>query len=193
LVLVATFVAGPASAQVSPVTTTNPVLQASLDRITNRSALWRAALETIRAAGRRAVIVTPEQVRVASVPGDEQTDWFDDSFIAEVAPVVTERSRVDMVLVVVNLAQLQERHRQQQLLPIEFDMDLDRILVHEVYGHAFPYLLAGDTTGRCADPQPRQRAADACSIRRENAVRAELGLGRRVDYGLHDLNLARRH
>jgi hypothetical protein len=71
-------------------------------------------------------------------------------------------------------------------------MDLDRILVHEIYGHAVPYLLAGDLSGRCADPQPQERAVDACSIQRENAVRAQLGLGRRVDYGLGDLNLSRR-
>jgi hypothetical protein len=30
----------------------------------------------------------------------------------------------------------------------------------------------------------------ACSIRRENAVRAELGLGRRADSGVYSLTLA---
>jgi len=65
-------------------------------------------------------------------------------------------------------------------------------LVHEIYGHAIPYLLAGDLSGRCADPKRGERASEACSIQRENAVRAELGLGRRTDYGLSDLALARR-
>jgi hypothetical protein len=180
-----------AHAQSSPISTTNPVFQGSLDRMAQRSALWREALETLRISGRRAVIVTPEQVRLAP-RHDQQNARFDDAFVAEVAPVVQDGSRVDLVLVVVNLALLQERHHRQQLLPIEFDMDLDRILVHEVYGHAVPLLLAGDLSGRCPDPQPRERAADACSIRRENAVRAELGLGRRVDYGLLGLNLSRR-
>jgi hypothetical protein len=176
---------------VEPVVTGNSIIQASLDRIAKRSTLWREAVDALRVTGRRAVVVTPDQVRPADASSDARHDRFHDS-VAEVAPVVRDRSRVDLVVVIVNLAVLQERHRVLQALPIEFDLDLDRILVHEVYGHAFPYLLAGDTSGRCADPQPGERAADACSIRRENAVRAELGLGRRVGYGLHDLNFVRR-
>ena len=77
------------------------------------------------------------------------------------------------------------------LLPVEKYADLDRILVHEVYGHAFPYLQAGDESGRCPDPAAGERPQDACSIRRENAVRAELGLGRRTDYGLLSLIVGR--
>jgi hypothetical protein len=99
---------------------------------------------------------------------------------------------VDEVLVVVNLHLIERLHRRTGSLPAEMNLDLDRILVHEVYGHAVPYLLAGDLSGRCADPLPGQSAADACAIRRENAVRAELGLGRRTDYGMSDLLLARR-
>jgi hypothetical protein len=71
----------------------------------------------------------------------------------------------------------------------DFEADLDRILVHEIYGHAVPYLLAGDLSGRCPDPGPNEPARDACSIRRENAVRVELGLGRRGDHGLSSLAL----
>jgi hypothetical protein len=63
--------------------------------------------------------------------------------------------------------------------------------VHEVYGHALPYVVVGDVAGRCADPGKDERATDACAIRRENAVRAELGLGRRSDPGLLSLALAR--
>lgn len=191
LAVALTLVAERAHAQSSPIETTNPTFQASLDRIAKGSGLWREAVHVIRAAGRRAIVVTPDQVRIA---GDSPApaDRFDDTLLAEVAPVLVDGSRVDAVVVVVNLAVLQQRHHEQQLLPVEFEMDLDRILIHEIYGHAIPYLLTGDLSGRCADPQPRQRAVDACSIRRENAVRAELGLGRRVDYGLEGLGLARR-
>ena len=191
VVMMLSLAVGRAHAQGSPVETTNPTLQASLDRIAKRSALWRQAVDTLRATGRRAVVLTPDDVTLAAGSGTHAQASLDRTFLAEVAPVIGVGNRVDVVLVVVNLALLQDRHRQRQLLPIEFDIDLDRILVHEVYGHAIPYLLAGHVSGRCADPQPRQRAIDACSIQRENAVRAEIGLGRRVDYGIADLNLAR--
>jgi hypothetical protein len=192
LVVALTFVAERALAQGSPIETTNPTFQASLDRIAKGSGLWRDALDAIRTAGRRTLVVTPDQIRIAAGGTPAPADRFDDTLLAEVAPVLVGGSRVDTVVVVVNIALLQQRHHDQQLLPIEFEMDLDRILIHEIYGHAIPYLLAGDLSGRCADPQPRQRAVDACSIRRENAVRAELGLGRRVDYGLEGLSVSRR-
>lgn len=192
LMLVFTLVAERAHAQTSPVDARHATLQSSLERITKGSALWRDALDGIRATGRRVIVLTPEQLTLVAAPGAEPTEQFDDTLLAEAVPVM-RGARVDAVLVVVNLALLEDRHRARRSLPIEFDLDLDRILVHEIYGHAVPYLLAGELSGRCADPQPRERATDACSIRRENAVRAELGLGRRVDYGLDGLNLSRRH
>jgi hypothetical protein len=180
-----------AHAQSSPIQTKNPTFQASIDRIAKRSALWREATDALRVSGRRVVLVTPDQVLVADSDQDGQPDRFDETLLAEVAPVVDAHARVDVVVVVINLPLLEYRHQERNLLPIELAMDLDRIVVHEVYGHAIPYLLAGHISGRCADPEPRQRAVDACSIRRENAVRAELGLGRRIDYGLQSLNVTR--
>ena len=112
--------------------------------------------------------------------------------LAEIAPVPDPDAAVDVVLVVVNLPLIERMGRQTAALPIELEGDLDRILVHEVYGHALPYLLAGNLSGRCADPLPGQQAHEACAIQRENAVRAELGMNRRLDYGLYDLALVRR-
>ena len=188
-----TLLADAAHAQSSPIQTANPTFQASLDRIAKRSALWRQASDAIQLTGRRAIVVTPDQVRVAEPGPDQRFERFDETVIAEVAPVLREGNAIDVVLIVINLALLEEQHRERRLLPIEFEMDLDRILIHEIYGHAVPYLLAGHLSGRCADPQPRERPVDACSIQRENAVRAELGLGRRVEYGLDGLNLTRRY
>jgi hypothetical protein len=67
------------------------------------------------------------------------------------------------------------------------------VLAHEVYGHAIPYLIAGDLSGRCADPVGNQRPEDSCAIARENQIREELKLGNRTDYGLSGLALARRY
>jgi hypothetical protein len=181
--------AGPAD---SPVLTGNPVIQASLTRIGQGSGLWRRAIEAIRASGRRALVLTPDQVVVSEAADGREGRPFDEQVVAEVAPVPGRDSRVDVVLVVVNLELLEHAHARLGSLPGELDADLDRVLVHEIYGHALPYLLAGDLSGRCADPGPRERPADACAIRRENEVRAELRLGRRVDHGLEGLALARR-
>ena len=186
---------GPASAQPPaasnlPLRAVNPILQASLTRISGGSALWRDALDTLAPTGRHAIVLTAEQVIVAD-PASSERRRFDPAVLAEVAPVPSDTGQVHVVMVVVNLALLQETHRTRHSLPWEFEADLDRILVHEIYGHAFPYLLAGHLSGRCADPAPAERPADACSIRRENAVRAELGLGRRTDRGLDGLALTR--
>jgi hypothetical protein len=199
-VIGALFVSTAASAQIpvpshdtaQPLVTTNPVVRASLARIAQRSALWREAVDAMRDVGRRALILTPDQVVVADAAGGAVKDGFDPTILAEVAPVPKADSGVDVVLVVVNLSLRTESHRLAQSVPAEFEADLDRILVHEIYGHAVPYLLAGHLSGRCPDPTPGERAVEACSIRRENAVRAELGLGRRTSYGLDDMNLSRR-
>jgi hypothetical protein len=179
--------------EASPFVAAHPTLQASLARIASRSALWREAAESIVRVGRRALVVTPEHVVVAAASDEPRRQAFDATVLAEVAPILRDDGYVDVVLVVVNLALLEEQHRGSQLPPIDFDRDLDRILVHEIYGHAVPYLLAGHVAARCADPQPRERPSDACSIRRENAVRAELRLGRRTDSGLEGLSLSRRN
>lgn len=191
LALAVTFVAERAHAQRPPIHTSNPLFQASLERIAKGSPSWREALAAVGATGRRVVVVTPDQVRVVD-PASGSRERFDESLLAEVVPIVGARGQVDVVVVIVNLPLLREAYRERALLPVEIDMDLDRILVHEIYGHAVPYLLAGSLAGRCADPQERERVVDACSIQRENAIRAELGLGRRVEYGLDGLNLSRR-
>jgi len=175
----------------APILTTDRTLLASLNRIAARSALWRHAVEAVGRRGRRALVLTPEEVAVSDTPHGAPIDSFDPTVLAEVAPVPHADSQVSVVLVVVNLPLIEAAHRRNRSLPGEFEADLDRIMVHEVFGHALPYLLVGDLSGRCADPLPGQRPTDACSIRRENAVRAELRLGRRTGYGLQGLALLR--
>lgn len=192
-----TLVASPVHAQpasagaAQPFRTTNPVLRASLERISKGSPQWREAASQVAVSGRYAVILTSNQVRIAG--GDARgREGFDPTFLAEAAPVVLADGQVQVVVVVINLELLEDTHWRKGSLVSEFEADLDRIVVHEVYGHAVPYLLAGSIAGRCSDPAPGERAMNACSIQRENVIRAELGLGRRTDYGLADLALLRR-
>ena len=179
------------SPEPAPIQTDNPTLKAALERIAHRSALWREDVHAIGGNGRSVFVLTPDQVVVADSLDGARAGEFDADMVAAAAPVPEVDSRVSAVLVVVNLPLIEQVHRQKGSLPGELHVDLDLILVHEIYGHAFPYLLAGDLSGRCADPVRGERPSDACSIKRENAVRKELGLGRRTSYGLDGLALAR--
>ena len=175
----------------SPVHADDPTLRASLDRIARSSALWRTDLDAIRGTGRRALVLTPDAVVVVDRETPGTPEPFGSSVLAEISVIPGDATTVNAVLVVVNLPLLDQVHGRRRSSAAERAADLDRILIHEVYGHAFPYLVAGDLSGRCPDPVPGERATDACSIARENAVRAELKLGRRTDYSLASLALAR--
>jgi hypothetical protein len=177
---------GPTS-HLSPLVTTNRDLQASLERISRGSALWREAMVAIGKTGRHALVVTPADVVMRDSEGRRIVD---SDVLAEAIPIVNEDSEISAVVIVVNLRLVRKVHDARMSVPRDFEADLDRILVHEVYGHAVPYLLAGDISGRCADPGKEKSASDACSIRRENAVRAQLGLGRREDRGHYSLAMA---
>lgn len=183
-------VPGQAGVAAGTLRASHPTLKARLDQIAAGSALWRQAVDAAGKLGRRVLVLTPDQVRVARAPGGA-TEAFDPALLAEAVPVPLDGHRVDEVVVVVNLPLIADLHARLGSLPGEHDADLDRILVHEVYGHALPILLAGSLAGRCADPAPGERASQACAIERENAVRSELRLGRRVDAGLGGLFLTR--
>lgn len=171
----------------SPVVTSNPLLEARLARLSLGSPSWRDALDAVARTGRRVVVVTPESVRVRDQNGKAKP--FDPDVLAEVQPI-GDGKNVDTVVVVINLPLLERLY--SDTIAADMHADLDRILAHEVYGHAIPYVLAGDLSGKCADPMPGQRATDACAIQRENIIRSELRLGQRRSYGLDGLAIARR-
>lgn len=173
-----------------PVLADHPVLVASLGRISLLSATWRAALDAVENTRRRVVVVTPEKVRMRDGTGGPDTP-FDPDVIAEVQPIADDWSRVNTVIVVINLPLLDKLY--SDATAADLKADLDRILAHEVYGHAIPYLLAGHLSGKCADPLPGQRATESCAIKRENVIRNELRLGQRREYGLDGLAVARRY
>lgn len=173
-----------------PLVVQHPVLAESLARLYARSPRWRDALDAVANTGRRVVVITPDKVRVRADNGGPDTP-FDPEVLAEVQPIADDWSRVDTVIVVINLPLLDKLY--SDATPADLHADLDRILAHEVYGHAIPYLLAGHLSGKCADPLPKQRATDACAIKRENEIRGELGLGQRREYGLDGLAMTRRY
>lgn len=164
-----------------PLAVSHPVLAASLERLSEGSASWREALDALTGTGRRTIITTP----------DKAERGFDLDQLAQALPILDDQQRVQEVVVAINL-ELMQRMSGLPVKAVQFEDDLDRIIAHEVFGHAIPLLLAGDMAGHCADPAPGQRATDACAIKRENQIRKELKLGRRFDYGREGLALARR-
>jgi hypothetical protein len=176
----------------APVFATDTSLQVALSRIAAGSSSWRAALDSVSKSGRMVLVVTPDEVIVVDDPGNRMTDAFDTTSLAEAAPVISTDGAVNVVLAVVNLPLLDRLHAQLGTTRAEYEADLERLLIHEIYSHAVPYLIAGNITGRCPDPVEGQKPLDACSIRRENRIRAELGLGMRRDYGVSGLVLGRR-
>ena len=165
-----------------PLVVSDPVLAASVERLTSESASWRDGLGAVTATGRYAVVTTADAIK---------SGGFDSEKLAQAHPIADEQSRVGTVIVVINLELLQ-RLSGLPIKAVEFERDLDRIVAHEVYGHAIPFLLAGTLSGLCADPAAGQSAADACAIKRENVIRKEMGLGQRFDYGRGSLAIARR-
>jgi hypothetical protein len=197
LALVSLASQAPAHPRVEPgasrVMAYHPMLRASLERIAGGSRLWREALDHLAGSGRQVVVLTPDQVRYRTSSRVGATENFDANLLAETIPVVDSGTAVPLVVVVVNLPLLSRAHHAQPWsVATDLQEDLDRIVVHEVYGHAIPYLVAGDLSGRCSDAEAGQRPVDACAIQRENAVRAELQLGLRADAGLEGLKLHRR-
>ncbi len=172
-----------------PISATDPTLRDALKRIARGSRSWRIALERLAADRRQVMVLTPDDVVVQTV--DDRVAPFEPTTIAEVSPVADSGGNVSVVMVVVNVAAIRAVHEPHGSLPGEIDADIERILAHEVYGHAVPYLEAGHLSGRCADPGPGDDVTSACAIRRENIIRSELRLGRRTDAALGSLALSR--
>jgi hypothetical protein len=175
--------------KLGPIQSDHPDLVASLGRLYAGSPTWREAVTAISGTGRRMLVLTPDKIRVTDASG--KTRPFDDDVLAEVHPLSDADDNVDEVVVIINLPLLVRLYSDATLAQME--ADLDRIVAHEVYGHAIPYLLAGNMSGKCADPLPGERATESCAISRENVIRRELRLGERRGSGLDGLTLARRY
>lgn len=163
-----------------PILVRHAILASSVERIASESRTFRDALDALALTGRRAILTTPDKV-----------NDFDRTVLAQAFPISDEHAGVDAIVVVVNLDLLQKLSG-LSMKAIDFEDDLDRIVAHEIYGHAIPVLMAGRLSANCADPAVGQSAIASCAVQRENVIRREMGLGRRIEYGRDSLALARR-
>jgi hypothetical protein len=165
----------------------HPVLAARSNDLSRRSPTWRAALDSIRATGFHVVIGTPADIRRA-VPGLEH---YRARHLGEVVPMRDGEGALIGAIVTIDLELVERLGKRAGLTRSEMECDVDRILVHEVYGHVLPLARTREIAGGCPDPAAGEPAASSCAIVRENVIRAELGLDARVAYDLSGLSLGR--
>ena len=179
--VVAAATASAQEAATGPLVVWDPILAASVERLSIASASWRDGIGAVAATGRRALLVTSDRMKTPIEAGT----------LAQVYPLADDQSRVETVVVVVNLDLLQKLSGLPSTAT-DYEDDLDRILAHEIYGHVIPLLLTGSMSGHCADPAIGQSALTSCAIQRENVIRREMRMGPRLEYGRESLAIARR-
>ncbi|HEX7050595.1 MAG TPA: hypothetical protein VF188_10370 [Longimicrobiales bacterium] len=174
----------PAAASVIEVET--PLLAARMAALSRRSPTWRAGLDSVRASGFRVVVTEPARARRVSGLED-----YRPRYIGEVIPLRNAAGEVTGAVVVVDVVRLRKLTEAAGLSAAVMAGDVDRILIHEVYGHVVPLSQSRRLSGGCPDPRPGQPPESSCAIRRENRIRAELGLERRTSYDIRGLAVGR--
>jgi hypothetical protein len=167
---------------------TQPRLVALVNRLLVRSRTFAREAARVAARGRHITVVARREVPWNALKRDGEVRYVDGS-AAVALPLSDNDGKVRTFLVVIDYSMLGRLFRKQSLHEQDVETDLTRLLIHEIYGHAMPWLLNG-RAGGCFDPAPGQLPVSACSIRRENRIRKELGLGPRTDFGLDSFAMA---
>jgi len=157
------------------------LLAERMELLNERSPTWKTAVDSLWGTSFRVLVGTPDQVR-RLVP--ELADHPLDN-LGEVIPLLSSTGEMIGAVAVVDVETLTEMVRAAGLPRSVLEEDLDRILIHEVYGHVVPFALSGG----CADPLPGETVLSACSIRRENRIRRELDMPVRTTYDLRGLTV----
>lgn len=165
----------------------DPLLSKRLAALEARSPTWRAALDTLRATGFEVLVARPEQVgeRIPRLSGYRATH------LGEVIPLRKAGGVLRGAVVTVDVARLEKLADRVGLPRSVLEEDVDRILIHELYGHVVPLAVARRISGGCPDPAPGEPVLSSCAITRENRIRRELGLELRTAYDLRGLAIGR--
>ncbi|HEX7091430.1 MAG TPA: hypothetical protein VF192_14925 [Longimicrobiales bacterium] len=169
------------------VTVADELLATRMDALERRSATWRAGMDSIHATGFYVLVGGPAAVR-SMVRGLER---YSPQHLGEVIPLRDENGEIAGAVVTIDLPRLERLWRRTDLPRSAFEADVDRILIHEIYGHVVPLAASRNIEGGCPDPEPGEPAWTSCAIRRENVIRDELGLEPRVAYDLTGLAIGR--
>jgi hypothetical protein len=171
----------------TPLHVQNPFLERRTHEIARRSATWRAAMDTLSGTRFWVVVGTPADIR-RSVPGLEN---YRSRHLGEVVPLRDDEGALLGAIVTIDLELLEQLGARTGVTRAELEADVDRILVHEIYGHVVPLAWNRTIAGGCPDPAPGAPAESSCAMLRENRIRAELGMQPRLAYDLSGLSVGR--
>jgi len=166
---------------------TDRLLAERVRSLQDRSPTWRAALDSLAVLQFQVLVGTPEQLGEL-VPA---LSSYAGQHIGRMLPLGNRNSQLIGAAVLIDLAVMERMARAAGASQAMLEGDIDRILAHELYGHVLPLAIAGRPDRGCADPAPHEPAVSSCSVRRENRIRAELGLPPRTTYDLRALAIGR--
>src|SRR5688572_28537599 len=81
----------------SPFLTRNRILQASLERISRGSALWRDAARAVEKTGRRVLLVTPTDEVISGASDRQVRETLEPGSLAEALPILGHDSQISAV------------------------------------------------------------------------------------------------
>jgi hypothetical protein len=170
----------------------DPYLAERVRQLELRAPLLRAALDSVRAGC--------VDVRVGTVEGmGGSVRWLPgslppDDLAQTAARVDTGTQAVREMVVRVDMRAIARHLRGRVPSPetwfsrsrrqARFDGLVDAVLIHELWAHLVPVAIGGSVRFLCPDPLPGQADLQSCSLRRENELRAQLGLAPRTQYSI---------
>jgi hypothetical protein len=177
----------PVPEDIGSVRVTDRLLAERVHSLQDRSPTWSAALDSLAGLRFQVLIGTPEQLGEL-VPS---LSSYAGQHIGRMLPLGNRAGQLIGAAVLIDLAVMERMARAAGASRAMLEGDIDRILAHELYGHVLPLAIAGRPDRGCADPAPDEPAVSSCSVRRENRIRAELGLPPRTTYDLRALAIGR--
>lgn len=147
-----------------------PVLADRIQHIARQSPSFRAAWDMVQASGVPVRVGTYAQLqsRLPRWYRQHPAEWAGVTVISADA-----RAGISGAIVVVRITPLEQAARG---LPPGNDYvrsEIDRVLIHEIYGHLAPVVASGDARQECPD-QLRPGEATPCVQLRERKIAAEL-------------------
>lgn len=167
----------------------HPFLERKIHELENESPTFRDAMEDARNGKARVLIASASDVN-RWLP--HMKSKYDRTAHAGVTISFQKGNIVDEIVVLINLELIEKKHveharrtgeRDPAVLQSWFEHDVKSVLIHELYGHMAPVAKSGLTKDICYDPPHPDAYLLSCVGKRENAIRAELGLTKRVSYG----------
>jgi hypothetical protein len=146
----------------------HPLLAERITRIAERSASFRDAWDMIQASGVPVTIGTDEQLH------EQLPRWFRHHPSRWVGVTVSSsglKGGLDRAVVAVRIRALESTaNGRSSYSHAHFLAEVDRILIHEIYGHLTPVVAARDPGQECPDHLRRGEVKPCVNLREEAIV-----------------------